>query len=298
MRELDLLATFLQVYRSGSISAAAVQLGVSQPSVSERLARLEGQLGGSLFQRSTRGVAATARGDSLAAQIGEPIDRLRAAMTAPPEESAGIVRIGGASDVVASRVISALSPLSHRIHLAFTLGLAQDLLDQLGQGSLDVVVSSIRPTGPAIQARGLVDEEFVLVGAPSLARTIDASLLLTDPATALVHLPIVAYDDQLSIVRRYWRSQFGRRPSNPVNVVIPDLRGILAAVVAGAGISALPRYLADGAVSSGSVEILHRPDESPINTLYLAVPAHEPPSPATKDVIAQLFESARAWDTL
>lgn len=298
MRELDLLATFLQVYRSGSITAAAARLGLSQPAVSERLARLEDQAGESLFVRSTRGVSPTARGDQLAAQIGEPLDRLRATLTAPPAEITGTVRIGGASDVTASRIIPALAPLSSRgVRLTFALGLARDLLDQLVGGELDLVVSSIRPAHPAIRARGLIDEEFVLIGAPSLARTIDTALLAADPAPALVHLPIVAYDEQLSIVRRYWRSQFGHRPTNPVHVIVPDLRGILAAVVAGAGISALPRYLADPAISAGSVQTLHRPDESPINTLHLAVPAHPPPTAATSAVIARLLDTARTWDT-
>ena len=47
MPDLDLLGTFLEIYRLGSITSAAASLGVSQPSVSERLARLEAQLGAS-----------------------------------------------------------------------------------------------------------------------------------------------------------------------------------------------------------------------------------------------------------
>ena len=36
---------------------------------------------------------------------------------------------------------------------------------------------------------------------------------------------------------------------------------------------ALPRYLPDPAIGTGSVEVLHRPDEAPINTLHLAIKA-------------------------
>ena len=99
-------------------------------------------------------------------------------------------------------------------------------------------------------------------------------------------------------MRRYWRSQFGTRPANAVSIIVPDLRGILAAVVAGAGISALPRYLADPALAAGQLEILHRPEESTINTLHLAVPAGVPPTPATNAVVARLLEKAREWDSL
>ena len=41
MTDLDLLASFLEIYRRGSLTAAATALGVSQPAVSGQLARLE-----------------------------------------------------------------------------------------------------------------------------------------------------------------------------------------------------------------------------------------------------------------
>lgn len=299
MPDLDLLGTFLEIYRLGSITSAAASLGVSQPSVSERLARLETQLGTALFERSSRGVTPTATADRLAARIADPIDRLRQATADPDAPMTGTVRIGGASDVIASRVIPALAPLTlSGISFELTLGLAQPLIDALAHGRLDLVIASIRPAHPEVRYRGLVDEEFVLVGAPALAAGIDQERLRSDPAEALRRKPLVAYDSELSIVRRYWRSQFGSRPANAVSIVVPDLRGILAAVVAGAGISALPRYLADPALAAGQLEILHRPIESTINTLHLAVPARVPPTPATNAVVARLLEKAREWDSL
>lgn len=308
MQELDLLRTFLEVHRAGSITAAAARLGVSQPSVSERITRLEAELGTPLFVRSARGAAPTDEADRLAARIADPVDRLRSVWTQPTPAVPETVRIGGASDVVATRVIPALSPLTTQgVRLEFELGLAPDLLARLGAGGLDgegldgggldVVVSSVRTPMRGIRYRGLVDEEFVLVGAPSLARTIDRERLAHDAAAGLLHLPLVAYDADLSIVRRYWRSQFGHRPANPVAVIVPDLRGILAAVVAGAGVSALPRYLADPAIGTGSVEVLHRPDEAPINTLHLAIKAGRPPGAATARVIDALVAAARGWDS-
>lgn len=41
---LDLLRTFLRIVDSGSLSAAALQLGTTQPTVSRRLQALERQL--------------------------------------------------------------------------------------------------------------------------------------------------------------------------------------------------------------------------------------------------------------
>jgi len=297
MQELDLLHTFVEVHRAGSITAAAARLGISQPSVSERIARLEGELGTPLFTRSVRGVTPTPAGDALAVRVAAPVDLLRGVWTAPAPGPVETVRVGGASDVVALRVVPALAPLtSSGVRVEFGLGLAHDLLARLADGDLDIVVSSVRTPLRGIRYRGLVDEEFVLVGAPSLARTIDRARLAADPAGALQHLPLVAYDADLSIVRRYWRSQFGHRPANAVAITVPDLRAVLAAVVAAAGISALPRYLAEPAIGAGTVEVLHRADEAPINTLHLAIRAGEAPTPAMTRVIDVLVERAREWD--
>lgn len=297
MRSLDLFATFLAVYRAGSISAAASRLGRSQPSVSERIATLERSLDTVLFERGRRGVTPTARADALAAQVADAIDSLGDVWDRPDPTPRGVVRIGGASDVIAARVIPALAPLAGSgLRLEFTLGLAEPLLDQLAAGALDLVVSSIRPTNAALRYRGLIDEEFVLIGAPALVDRISPERLRTDPAAALGSIPLVAYDAHPSILRRYWRSQFGERPTGPIALIVPDLRGVLAAVVAGVGLSVLPRYLAEPALHAGLVRKAHDSDELPLNTLYLALRARDAPSAATAHVAEHLRERAREWD--
>ena len=59
---LDLLCIFLGIVDAGSLSAAAVPLGTSQPAVGLRLQALERQLGLRLLQRSTHGLQLTEYG--------------------------------------------------------------------------------------------------------------------------------------------------------------------------------------------------------------------------------------------
>jgi DNA-binding transcriptional LysR family regulator len=63
---LDLLRTFLAVYRAGSVTGGAELLGVSQPSVTAQVKALEADLGRPLFERLPRGMAPTAAGEELA----------------------------------------------------------------------------------------------------------------------------------------------------------------------------------------------------------------------------------------
>ncbi len=211
-----------------------------------------------------------------------------------PVRVSGRIRIGGAADVMSARVVPALAPLIRSgLDVEVTTDLADNLLARLAAGALDLVVSSVRPTDPDLQATAFVDEEFLLVGAPSLAAQIDPDVLATDPARALAVVPLAAFAGDLPIVRRYWLTEFDQRPSQRVSLVLPDLRGLLRAVAAGVGASVLPRYLVDQALLDGTVVRLHEPRVGPLNTLWLVTgPA---PGDAVVAVCDQLRTRAAGW---
>ncbi|WP_180687104.1 substrate-binding domain-containing protein [Streptomyces gossypiisoli] len=223
-------------------------------------------------------------------------EALHPADTEPPLQ--GTVKVGGAAEVMTLRVLPVLAELVGRgVTVQVALGLADDLLSQLASGRLDLVVSAARPSQQALLAVPLVDEEFVLVASPALARTIDADRLRAEPVAALAHLPLVAYAE-LPVVRRYWRSEFGRRPPNPVAMVVPDLRAVLAAVVAGAGISILPRYIAAPALAAGEVVQLHHPRWRRSARCIWRYGGGAPAGPAVTVLRDRLQQAARRWNTL
>ncbi|NKQ26788.1 LysR family transcriptional regulator, partial [Streptomyces galbus] len=82
--DLNLLRTFLAVYRSGSFTGAAQVLGLSQPTVTTQMRALERQTGRELFQRLPRGVTPTAVADALAARIAPALDDLAAVADPAP----------------------------------------------------------------------------------------------------------------------------------------------------------------------------------------------------------------------
>lgn len=65
MLDLYKLQVFAQVAQAGSFSAAAAQLYITQPAVSQHIQDLEAALGARLFQRGRRGVALTSEGELL-----------------------------------------------------------------------------------------------------------------------------------------------------------------------------------------------------------------------------------------
>jgi DNA-binding transcriptional LysR family regulator len=288
---LDLLRTFLAVHRTGSITAAAQTLGLSQPAVTAQVKSLEAALGRPLFDRLPRGVAPTPAADELARRVAPALDALGAVVGEElPVERA--VHLGGPAEFICERVVPLLAPLVRDgVRLRVRFGLSDDLLADLAAGRLDLVISTIRPRLRGVRAEPLYDEEFVLVAAPDLLVRLphDGQVDLG----ALTRVPLIAYAEDLPIIRRYWRTMFGRRPTGTAQVVIPDLRGVLNAVLAGMGVSVLPSYLCDRDLAAGRLVALAEPEVPPINTGYLAVCSGAQADATVARVHAHLSEGLR-----
>jgi len=260
---LDHLRTFVTVHRTGSLTRAAHLLGLSQATVSAHVQAVEAVVGFPVFDRGRNGVTTTPKGVELARRVAGHVDAIEDAVLLPDREgsTARAVHVGGAAEILSLKVVPRLAELiaAANAPIRLTFGLAQELLDALVGGALDLVVSAVPPQREGITAVPFYDEEFVLAAAPTWAGR--------DPD----EVPVVAYAENLPIVRRYWRSVFGRPPSRlQVVAVIPDLRGIRDAVRAGVGMSVLPMYMVADDLRAGALIALDEPEVPPLNTLYLA----------------------------
>ncbi|MFE6092810.1 LysR family transcriptional regulator [Streptomyces massasporeus] len=293
--DLNLLRTFLAVYRSGSFTAAAQLLGLSQPTVTTQIRSLERQTRRELFERLPRGVAPTAVAEELAARVAAPLDALAEATGHGPRERAEPVHLAGPAELLSTRALPALAPLvTEGVRLRVTMGLTEPLLDELRSGRHDLVIATARPRGRTLSAVPLTDEEFVLVAAPAWADRVARHPAADGPA-ALHDIPLITYAEDLPIVRRYWRHVFGRRLNCRAAVSVPDLRAVLALVTAGAGYSVLPRYLCAGELASGALVLLDAPEDAPINTGFLVQRPGTSDNPHVTLVRDRLLEAGRTW---
>ncbi|TDC40622.1 LysR family transcriptional regulator [Micromonospora sp. 15K316] len=294
--QLDLtqLRTFLAVYRAGSLTEAARRLGLAQPTVTGQIRALEQQLDRQLFERLPRGVVPTAVATDLAARISAPLDELAVVADRNASAPTEPVHLGGPAELLAVRILPVLAPLvAEGVRLRVTPGLADDLLDGLRAGRLDLVLSALRPRGRSVLAAPLMDEEFVLVGAPAWHARIGP--LGPDDATALDGVPLISYAEDVPILRRYWRHVFRQRLSARPALVVPDLRGVLAAAVAGAGVTVLPRYLCTEELRTGALVALLEPEDPPINTGFIAQRATTTLRPEVLRVRDAIRQAAREW---
>lgn len=320
---LDLLRTFQVIHRNGTLTAAARILGLSQPSVTAQLRALETALGRPLFRRHARGVCPTAAGDELAAQLDGPLDTLVGIAAGLGGSSAPAPRtlwLGGPAELVQLRILPALAgAVADGLRVRIRPGLADDLLAELAQGQLDLVVSTVRPRRRGLTAEPLFDEEFVLVASASLAadrlrwpvgparaaRPTTPGHAPTPPTgssgltgavvKALAGVPLLAYAEDLPIIRRWWRYVLGCPPPQRAALVVPDLRALRAAAVAGAGVTVLPRYLCADDLTAGRLVELLGTEDPPINTLYLSTRTATRQEPHVATARAILLAEARSW---
>ncbi|WP_194893472.1 LysR family transcriptional regulator [Catenulispora pinisilvae] len=291
--DLNQLRTFLAVHRSGSFTAAAHLLGLSQSTVTAQIRALETRLGRELFERRARGVAPLPYADELAAQVSAPLDRLSGLADDGAAPAAEPVHLAGPAEFLGAVGMGLLAPLiAEGVQLRVATGLTDGLLDELRAGRHDLVVSTRRPTTSGLISEPFADEEFVLVAAPVWAERLKGAEL---PA-GLADVPLIAYDAELPIVRRYWRYVFNTRLTAPPQLTtIPDLRAIRTAVLAGAGWTVLPKYLCRAELDSSTLTLLHQPDEAPLNTSFLVRRPGGSANPHVALVRRHLLAAAKSW---
>ncbi|MFT7772070.1 LysR family transcriptional regulator [Roseateles sp.] len=93
---LQLMQTFIRIVEAGSLSAAARQLGTTQPTVSRRLQALEQQFGQPLIQRSTHALRLTDTGERAlerAKALAAEWEDFEHSLRAEPARPAGLLRV-------------------------------------------------------------------------------------------------------------------------------------------------------------------------------------------------------------
>lgn len=298
VQDLNLLRTFLAVQRAGSFTAAAPALGLTQPTVTSQIRALEVQLGRQLFQRLPRGVEPTAFARELAERIAAPLDDLDLVATGNCEIDgrAAPVHLAGPPELLCARVLPALAPLvadGVRVHVA--TGEDEELIEQLREGRHDLLISTQRPRGRALAVTPLAQEEHLLVATPDWAARVGSRAEGVPVCAALEAVPLVSTADDMPVVRRYWRTQYGKQhPAVGPAMTVPSLHAVIAAVRAGAGYSVLPRSLCEAELASGALVRLEEPERPRTTTLLLVQRPGAEQNPATVQVVEALLRAARA----
>lgn len=238
----DHLQALAEVAASGSFSAAAHRLNLTQPAISQQIRQLERRLGVHLIERVGRRARPTAAGTELlkhARRIEAAFDTAVAAVTAHRDEVVGRVRLGTG----ATACIYLLPPLLRslrrrfpRLDIVVKTGNTVDVLRSLDDNTIDVALVTLPAPGRNFAVSPVVDDELVAI----FPVAGDKPPATVTPA-ALADRPMVLYDSG-GHTRRLIDDWFlGAGVSLQPVMELGSVEAIKRLVAAGLGCAILPR---------------------------------------------------------
>lgn len=170
---LTQLAAFLAVARRGSVTAAAEELVVTQPSVSAAISALEREVGVQLMERSGRHLVPTPAGRAYLPYAADVIGLLeqgrRTACEAvqPEGRTLRVSAVTTAGEHLAPLLIQAFRQLHPELRVSLDVGNRAIIFGRLTDRSVDVAITGRVPPDGRLHAESFAENEIVLVTAPS-----------------------------------------------------------------------------------------------------------------------------------
>jgi len=290
----SLLAAFEAAARTGSVTAAANELGLTQSAVSRQISALEKQLGVALFLRERQTIRLTIAGDTYAREVREALRRIsNASLNLRANPSGGTLNLA----ILPFFGTRWLTPrIAH--FLDAHPGMAVNLITRLEPfdfrfDTLDAAIHFGAARWPGAALTFLMDEEVL----PACSPEFRIRHNLETPADVL-KAPLL----HLNTRPDAWESWFTRN-----RIAFDALHGMLfdqfmpmvEAAAAGLGAALLPRFLITRELERGLLVPAVDAEKMETGQYYLAYPpdrATYPPLAAFRDWIVREIENERLAD--
>lgn len=239
VRQLEILRV---VADSGSFTAAARALHVSQSAVSRQILLLEEELGEPVFLRLGRRVRLTSAGESLLQLSRRVLRDIRDTTSAIVEHHRtlkGVLHLGGGMTVCLHVFPALLKEFRRRhpgVEVKLTTGGTPHLLERIRAGAVDVGLLTLPVDAPDLTQVPVMREELLLVMPPSHPLARKRKVLPRD----LSDLPCVLFE-RGSSTRRVIDDMMVREAISPRIVMETENVEILKALAAiGMGLTIVP----------------------------------------------------------
>ncbi|TNH99488.1 LysR family transcriptional regulator [Aeromonas sobria] len=272
------MGLFATVVEQGSFTRAAELLGMPKSSVSQKISRLEAQLGVRLLQRTTRRLSLTPQGElyvehcqgllTLARSANLAMARLRSApagrvrITAP--EATGTLLLG--------KILAEFRALYPEVVLELTLSDEQE--DLVGEGyDLALRAAPLKDSSLICRRIGQVARHLVAAPAYLAAHGMPQQLSELGRYACLVHSAMPVWPLQ----EGGWRPQ-GACVSN-------SLLALREMAIHDGGIALLPHHVCAGDLAAGRLQKVLPDQPIPANPFYLIYPSREHLAPALRTLM-------------
>jgi len=273
---LTQLASFLAVVRTGSVTAAAEELVVTQPSVSAALSALSKEVGVELTERHARSVRPSAAGRAFVPYAADVMGLLERG-TRAAREAAGaadaevrVVSTTTAGELLVPALIQAFHARNPGVRVTLDVVDGERVRELLMTHAADVGVDARAGNG-RLRGVPLMSDELVLVDAPGSPMATRRSISLRELGARTWLLR-----EEGAATRADADELLARHELRPDVLTFASNQALKAAVRAGLGIGLQPRASIGAELASGALLRLPVSEPLPSREWYLLTPAAAP----------------------
>lgn len=293
MDRLTEIEIFTAVVEENGFTGAARKLGVSKSSVSKHITSLEGRLGVTLLNRTTRAVSATEAGQNYYHRITRILEEIKDAdhmVSAMQHDPQGLLRISAATEFGSYQLADAISEfLKVYPEIDVDVVLENRFID-LTTEDFDVAIRIGHLADSALKARLLAKANLAIVASPAYLEEFGTPAVIDDlSAHRLLNYAV----DRSDNMWRFTTLSGAQRLRLTGGLSVNDGQFLLSAVKSGAGLSLLPSFIYAPALAAGEVvELLPDQiiDELGIYAVYPPSAYMQPKLRAFVDFMASYFK--------
>lgn len=270
---LEWLRTFKAIYETGTLSAAAQELFISQPGVSLHLNSLEAYTGYKLFDRSARKMVPTEKGKILYNFVLEPLKKLEDGeqhFHKRSVEERVTISVGMCFETFQYTLEEHIRELPFNLIIKF--GEYPQMQQDLDNGLLDLIVTPQSGSQQNLHYQPFSKERIVLIaGSGTNTNELEELLQKGNTAGASTWLKQQIWYStaaDMNHLKNFWLKHFGEHPDFSPNYIVPNISSIIRCLSDGSGFSVVPDFLCRESISERKVKLVWEGYEPFENTLY------------------------------
>lgn len=274
---LTQLRSFLAVLRTGSVTAAAEALVVTQPSVSAALSALSKELGIELTERVGRSVRPSPAGEAFAPYAADVIGLLEQGARSAREAADATARevrvsaVTTAGEHIVPALMEAFGALHPDIALSVDVGNRERVFERIRSRASDIAIAGRPPRDGGIVGIPFLENPVVLIAAPSDPLVRAGEVTVSDLATR----PWLLREEG-SGTRAMTEEFLARHDLEPEILTLGSNGAIKQTARAGLGISLQSRLATQLELELGLLATINMPAALPERSWYLLQPTRGP----------------------
>ena len=295
MDKLGAMKTFVRVVEAGTFTKAADSLGIPKAQVTRLVQLLEGELKTLLLNRTTRRVTVTTEGAAYyerAQRVLEEIEEIESSMAHARTNPRGRLRIDVMSPIANLVLVPAMAEFCARYpDIEIDIGVNDRLIDLIGD-NVDCVLRAGEVKDQSLVARRVGEIRRVLCASPVYLKRVGVpqqpSDLERDPHRVITYFP--RGSERLNYVLRRGDERYELLARS--TIAVSDSTTLLAAGLAGLGVTLSATFMAAPHVAAGSLQIVLPDWSAGVAPLYVVYPPNRHVSAKLRvfiDWVAELF---------